>query len=147
MRQRGDERGTHPSPNGFVFANRFLPPHVPQMGSFFRIAPKPAPRGSARLEPLDRQNFVIHLVARIVPILTLAALLAPAATPSLDDTLKAIELRYNHADSLKLNFSELYTAAHRPAQTESGVLYLRKPGRMRWEYSSPAGKLFLVDGK
>ena len=117
------------------------------MGSFFRIAPKPAPRGSARLEPLDRQNFVIHLVARIVPILTLAALLAPAATPSLDDTLKAIELRYNHADSLKLNFSELYTAAHRPAQTESGVLYLRKPGRMRWEYSSPAGKLFLADGK
>jgi outer membrane lipoprotein carrier protein len=117
------------------------------MGSFLRIAPKPAPRRSARLKPLDRQSFVIRLAARIVPILTLAALLAPAATPSLDDTLKAIENHYNHADSLKLDFSELYVTAHRPAQNESGVLYLRKPGRMRWEYSSPAGKLFLADGK
>ncbi|HVW83790.1 MAG TPA: outer membrane lipoprotein chaperone LolA, partial [Bryobacteraceae bacterium] len=34
-----------------------------------------------------------------------------------------------------------------PVQTESGVLYLRKPGRMRWEYASPAGKVFLSDGK
>lgn len=34
-----------------------------------------------------------------------------------------------------------------PVQTESGVLYLRKPGRMRWEYTSPPGKLFLSDGK
>jgi outer membrane lipoprotein carrier protein len=35
----------------------------------------------------------------------------------------------------------------RPVQNESGVLYLRKPGRMRWEYSSPAGKVFISDGK
>ncbi|HVW08333.1 MAG TPA: outer membrane lipoprotein chaperone LolA [Bryobacteraceae bacterium] len=88
-----------------------------------------------------------RLAARIVPILTLAALLAPAAAPSLDDTLKAIENRYNHADSLKLDFSELYTASHHPVQQESGILYLRKPGRMRWEYANPAGKIFLADGK
>jgi outer membrane lipoprotein carrier protein len=30
---------------------------------------------------------------------------------------------------------------------ESGVLTLRKPGRMRWDYTSPAGKLFVSDGK
>ena len=30
---------------------------------------------------------------------------------------------------------------------ESGTLRLRKPGRMRWDYSDPAGKLFLADGK
>jgi outer membrane lipoprotein carrier protein len=117
------------------------------MGSFFRIAPKPVPPKSARLEPLDRQNFVIRLVARFVPILTLAALVLPATATSLDDTLKAIEQRYNHANTLKLDFSQLYTAAHRPAQHESGILYLRKPGRMRWEYSNPAGKVFLADGK
>ena len=32
-------------------------------------------------------------------------------------------------------------------ESDTGVLYLRKPGRMRWEYSTPAGKLFLSDGK
>lgn len=35
----------------------------------------------------------------------------------------------------------------RGARTEAGILYLRKPGRMRWEYTQPAGKLFVSDGK
>ena len=30
---------------------------------------------------------------------------------------------------------------------ESGVLLLKKPGRMRWTYSKPAGKLFVLDGQ
>ena len=32
-------------------------------------------------------------------------------------------------------------------RTESGTLLLLKPGRMKWEYSAPPGKLFLLDGK
>ncbi len=31
-------------------------------------------------------------------------------------------------------------------RTESGTMLLEKPGRMRWDYSSPSGKLFLLDG-
>lgn len=61
--------------------------------------------------------------------------------------LRTVEDRYNRAQSLKLDFSETYTASRRPVQVEAGTLYLRKPGRMRWEYSSPAGKLFVSDGK
>jgi hypothetical protein len=30
---------------------------------------------------------------------------------------------------------------------ESGTLLLRKPGKMHWSYSDPAGKIFLLDGK
>jgi outer membrane lipoprotein carrier protein len=75
------------------------------------------------------------------------ALTALGAAPDLDATLKAIESRYNHAQSLKLDFSESYVASRRLTQNESGTLYLRKPGRMRWEYSSPAGKVFLSDGR
>lgn len=30
---------------------------------------------------------------------------------------------------------------------ESGTVYFRRPGKMRWEYESPEQKLFLVDGK
>ncbi len=61
--------------------------------------------------------------------------------------LRTVEDRYNRAQSLKLDFSETYTASRQPAQGEAGTLYLRKPGRMRWEYSNPAGKLFVSDGK
>ena len=32
-------------------------------------------------------------------------------------------------------------------RTESGTLWLKKPGKMRWEYRSPKDKLFLSDGK
>jgi outer membrane lipoprotein carrier protein len=30
---------------------------------------------------------------------------------------------------------------------ESGVLLLEKPGRMRWNYAEPRGKVFVLDGK
>ena len=77
----------------------------------------------------------------------LLGLPAFAARPDIDNLLKAVEDRYNRSQSLKLDFSETYVGTGRPAQTESGILYLRKPGRMRWDYNSPAGKLFLSDGK
>jgi len=32
-------------------------------------------------------------------------------------------------------------------RTESGTVWLKKPGKMRWEYRSPREKLFLSDGK
>jgi outer membrane lipoprotein carrier protein len=32
-------------------------------------------------------------------------------------------------------------------RTESGSLLLEKPGRMRWDYSNPAGKVFVIDEK
>ena len=69
------------------------------------------------------------------------------STKDSEKLLRTIENRYNRVQSLKLNFSETYAGFHRPAQTESGVLYLRKPGRMRWEYAAPEGKVFLSDGK
>jgi outer membrane lipoprotein carrier protein len=32
-------------------------------------------------------------------------------------------------------------------RTETGTLWLKKPGKMRWEYRSPREKLFISDGK
>jgi len=61
--------------------------------------------------------------------------------------LKAVEQRYNHADSLQVLFrQESIRKGHTP-RAESGTLELRKPGRMRWEYSDPKGKLAVCDGK
>lgn len=70
-----------------------------------------------------------------------------AQTPDLAPLLKALETRYNHAQTLQVAFHEAYTAPGQPRRTESGTLLLRKPGRMRWNYTSPEGKLFVSDGK
>jgi outer membrane lipoprotein carrier protein len=61
--------------------------------------------------------------------------------------LDRVEQRYNSAQTLTVNFTETYAVQGRPKVAETGVLSLRKPGRMRWEYTKPAGKLFVSDGK
>ena len=62
----------------------------------------------------------------------------------LQRTLKGVEDRYNKIQTLQVKFTESYTSRGR-TRTESGTLYLRKKGKMRWEYST--GKLFVSDGK
>jgi outer membrane lipoprotein carrier protein len=88
-------------------------------------------------------------MARLTSVtsLVLWCVLAAGPNANLDSVLHAVENRYNHAQSLKLTFTESYKAMKRADQVESGVLTLRKPGRMRWEYTAPAGKLFVSDGK
>lgn len=44
-------------------------------------------------------------------------------------------------------FLEKYTSGGSGITVESGKVYFQEPGRMRWDYDSPAKKLFLVDGK
>jgi outer membrane lipoprotein carrier protein len=86
-------------------------------------------------------------VKRIPLLLPLLIVSAVAAEPDLKTLLKNLENRYNHAKTLQVQFTETYTGQGRPRQYETGRLSLRKPGRMRWDYSLPAGKLFLSDGK
>jgi outer membrane lipoprotein carrier protein len=61
-------------------------------------------------------------------------------------TLKGVEDRYNRIQTLQVNFTESIAQQGRK-RTEKGELFLRKPGKMRWQYTSPAGKLFVSDGK
>ena len=69
-----------------------------------------------------------------------------AADSPLSTLLKGVEDHYNHAKTLQALFKEEYTPAGRPPRTESGLLMLSRPGKMRWVYSQPAGKLFVADG-
>jgi outer membrane lipoprotein carrier protein len=90
-------------------------------------------------------------VASIIagPIFILVALLpAFAANPSLDvhAIAQAVDNRYNRLQTLQAEFTETYRGAG-IERTESGSLWLKKPGKMRWEYRSPKEKLFLSDGK
>lgn len=93
-----------------------------------------------------RHWSVNHLVKACV-IIGMAALLAHAGESPTQHLLRAVESRYNRAHTLQVKFAETYRGLGRGPRTESGILYLRKPGRMRWDYTQPAGKLFVSDGK
>ncbi len=58
----------------------------------------------------------------------------------------AVDAHYNHLRSLETEFTEVYRGAGLE-RTESGTLWLKKPGKMRWEYRSPREKLFVSDGQ
>jgi outer membrane lipoprotein carrier protein len=72
--------------------------------------------------------------------------LGHAAAQSAQEMAQRVDRHYNQLHSLKAGFSESYEGMG-VKRTESGTLLLLKPGRMRWDYSSPAGKLFLLDGQ
>ena len=58
----------------------------------------------------------------------------------------AVDARYNHLRTLEAQFTEVYRGSGMD-RTESGTLWLKKPGKMRWEYRSPREKLFVSDGR
>ena len=66
-----------------------------------------------------------------------------AQTP---DILHIVDDHYNHLASLRSRYTEHY-AGMGMNRSESGTLLLKKPGRMRWSYDKPAGKVFVLDGK
>jgi outer membrane lipoprotein carrier protein len=90
---------------------------------------------------------VIPDVTRFMVWLCLAAGCAWGAAEDTSALLKAVEGRYNRAQTVQVLFEQTFTAQNRPRRTEAGELSLRKPGRMRWQYTVPQGKLFVSDGK
>ncbi len=57
-----------------------------------------------------------------------------------------VDRHYNALRSLEVHFVQTYTGMGMNRK-ESGALLLKKPGKMRWTYSDPDGKLFVLDGK
>ena len=57
-----------------------------------------------------------------------------------------VDKYYNGLHSLRAAFTESFRGMGIDRE-ESGVLLLRRPGKMNWSYANPPGKFFLLDGK
>jgi outer membrane lipoprotein carrier protein len=87
--------------------------------------------------------------------LALAALLTAAPPPAAAgdaalalSLLKRIEEHHARTTDLVARFSQSYRSGMLGREiTEHGVVSIKKPGRMRWEYKDPEPKLFISDGK
>jgi outer membrane lipoprotein carrier protein len=78
-------------------------------------------------------------------VLVVSASVALSQARDLHSIAAAVDARYNHLHTLEAQFSETYSGSG-ATRTESGTLYLKKPGRMRWDYTEPRPKMFLADG-
>ena len=72
--------------------------------------------------------------------------LAAEGRPDVKALAAAVDAHYNHLRSLQAEFTEMYQGSGMDRH-ESGTLWLKKPGKMRWEYRSPREKLFVSNGK
>jgi outer membrane lipoprotein carrier protein len=88
-------------------------------------------------------NFVAWTCIFTVLTATMISASPAAEAPAI---ARAVDVHYNHLRTLQAEFTEVYHGAGME-RTESGTLWLKKPGKMRWEYRSPREKLFLGDGK
>jgi outer membrane lipoprotein carrier protein len=100
---------------------------------------------------ISRKRRAVRLVAWIVLVTGLSCTpFAHGAKTGVaftaQEIAKRVDAHYNRLHSLRVQFIETY-AGMGMKRTESGTLLLAKPGRMKWSYSQPAGKLFVIDGK
>ncbi len=65
---------------------------------------------------------------------------------SVGKTVDAIQHHYQTTDSFSAKFVEDISPVGAPKRTRDGVVYFRKPGRMRWEFKTPNEELVVSDG-
>ncbi|MGH9372797.1 MAG: outer membrane lipoprotein chaperone LolA [Vicinamibacterales bacterium] len=72
-----------------------------------------------------------------------AQITAPAA-----EVAAALQRKYDTIKDFSASFTQTYEGGVlRRKAVESGTVYIKKPGKMRWEYTRPQKKLFVSNGQ
>ena len=80
-------------------------------------------------------------------LLTIAVVSAAAAPPTASELAATLQRKYDGVKDFSADFVHAYEGGVLRKQiTERGKLQVKKPGKMRWEYTAPEEKLFVSDG-
>ncbi len=81
-------------------------------------------------------------------VLFAASAVAQPATTSLDDVVRGIEGAYGKMTDLKAEFTQTaFNKSLNQTIPASGTVYLKKGGKLRWEYAEPTPQVVVSDGK
>jgi outer membrane lipoprotein carrier protein len=70
-----------------------------------------------------------------------------AQTPTAETVARDLQRKYDRVSDFSADFVHSYRGGVLKQQaTERGTLLVKKPGKMRWEYTAPEKKLFVSDG-
>jgi outer membrane lipoprotein carrier protein len=90
------------------------------------------------------------MIRLLLPALLLIAPVAATAQarPAALDAAKAVQQKYDRVKDFTADFSQTYEGGVlKKKTTERGTVQIKKPGRMRWEYTTPDKKTFVSDGR
>ena len=60
--------------------------------------------------------------------------------------VEKLQAKYEEVDSFRARFQQTMSSRG-IEQSESGIVMMKRPGRMYWEYHNPTEKYFVADGK
>jgi outer membrane lipoprotein carrier protein len=73
---------------------------------------------------------------------------SPDVRPPATDVAGAIQRKYDSVKDFSASFTQTYEGGVlRRKSQESGLVFVKKPGKMRWDYIKPEKKLFVSDGQ
>src|ERR1700704_5738173 len=85
--------------------------------------------------------------AGIAMVAALAVLSAGAAEQTASELAQALQRKYDGIKDFSADFVHTYRGGVLKKElVEKGHLLVKKPGKMRWEYTSPEPKVFVSDG-
>lgn len=75
------------------------------------------------------------------------ALSLPLWTQTTEQIVKGIQLKYYTINNLSARFTQIMVSrAFSRQEIEKGIVYFKRPAKMRWEYLEPEKKLMVCDG-
>jgi len=87
------------------------------------------------------------IAASIVAVIAVLTTWVAAAEPTASDLAQALQKKYSAVKGFSADFVHSYRGGVLNKElTERGHLLIKKPGKMRWEYTDPEKKLFVSDG-
>jgi len=88
------------------------------------------------------------LLAAVCLLAAGSAIPEEGESPLARDLVERIEARHSQTRDLVARFEQSYRSGMLGRElVERGVVSIKQPGRMRWEYQEPEEKLFVADGE
>ena len=89
---------------------------------------------------------MVKAVAMVALVLLVAA--GPVSAQSLDDVLREIEAVYGRMTDLRADFTQVaFNKSLNQSIPAKGTVYLKKGGKLRWEFTEPTPQEIVSDGK
>jgi outer membrane lipoprotein carrier protein len=89
---------------------------------------------------------MVKAVAMVALVLLVAA--GPVAAQSLDDVLREVEGVYSRMTDLRADFTQVaFNKSLNQSIPAKGTVYLKKGGKLRWEFTEPTPQEIVSDGK
>ena len=83
----------------------------------------------------------------LAAILAVSVVAPASAIDSAADLAQALQRKYDTVRDFSADFTQTYqSGVLRKLITEHGHVLIKKPGKMRWDYTEPEKKLFVSDG-